>query len=85
MTGELDEKVRALAEAIIDDCNRDATTVDAPVMLSSFVLLVEGNGWTTGGDRITREYRTYHGSLSQAKGLLIDTLDDLRTQDLRYE
>lgn len=79
---DLDTRIRNLVEAIVDEVNRDAETPDAPVMLSSYVLVVEGNGWTPDGNRITRGYHDYSGSLSQVKGLLIDTLDDLRTQDL---
>lgn len=79
---DLDEKIKALAEAVIDEVNRDPETTDAPVMLSAYVLIVEGNGWTSDGERITRGYRDYSGSLTQTKGLLLDSLDDLRAQDL---
>lgn len=79
---DLDQRLHELAEAVIDEVNRDAETPDAPVMLTSYVLIVEGNGWTPDGERVTRGFRDYRGSLSQTKGLLLDTLDDLRTQDL---
>lgn len=81
MSEDLNKRIEELAEAIIDQVNRDAAHENAPVMLTTFVLLVEGNGVDPNGERVTRGQRTYEGSYSQVKGLLVDTLDDLRSQE----
>lgn len=79
---ELDDRLKKLAEDTIDALNRDALDDDpAPAMLTSYVLIVEGNGYKTDGNPITRGVIVSHGSVSQVKGLLVDTLDDIRNQE----
>lgn len=79
---ELDDRLKKLAEDTIDALNRDALDEDpAPAMLTSYVLIVEGNGYKADGNPITRGVIVSHGSVSQVKGLLVDTLDDIRNQE----
>lgn len=80
---DLDERLRKLAEDTIDRLNADALDGAAPVMLTSYVLIVEGNGWNADGDPVTRGVDVSHGSVSQVKGLLVDTLDGMRIQEIR--
>lgn len=78
---DLSERLEQLAEHTIDRLNRDAPDQSSPVILTSYVLIVEGNGYTPDGDPVTRSVSVPHGSSSQIKGLLVETLDDIRAQD----
>lgn len=78
---DLDDRLKKLAEDTIDRLNADALDPDgSPAMLTSYVLIVEGNGWDAAGDPITRSISVSHGSTSQVKGLLVDELDHLRQE-----
>lgn len=79
---ELDNRLHKLAEDTVDALNRDALDDEAaPAMLTSYVLVVEGNGYKANGVPITRSIIVSHGSVTQVKGLLVDTLDDIRNQE----
>lgn len=77
----IDDRLQELAEAWIDELNTEHAHADGTVMLTSFVLLVEGNGYTPDGVPLTRVARSPHGSPSQVKGLLLDALDHYRRED----
>ena len=79
---DLDDRLKKLAEDTIDRLNADALDGDgAPVMLTSYVLIVEGNGWDTDGHPVSRGIRVSQGSSSQVKGLLVDELDQMRAEE----
>lgn len=78
---DLSQRLRQLAEDTIDQLNADALDGGAPVMLTSYVLVVEGNGWDTDGNPVSRGADVSMGSISQVKGLLVDTLDNLRREE----
>jgi hypothetical protein len=78
---DLDDRLKKLAEDTIDRLNADALDPDgSPAMLTSYVLIVEGNGWDKAGEPVTRGIMVSHGSTSQIKGLLVDELDNLRQE-----
>ena len=73
---DLDDRLKQLAEDTVDRLNADAIEGGgAPAMLTSYVLIVEGNGWDENNDPISRSTTVTLGSPSQVKGLLIDALD----------
>lgn len=84
---KLEHLLQELAEQIMDRLNADAPeeTAAAPAMLTSYVLVLEGNGWTPEGEPISRSTAMSLGSSSQVKGLLVEALDDLRAGDLIQE
>lgn len=82
---ELEHLLQEFAEKVMDHLNTEAETADAPAMLTSYVFTLEGNGWTADGEPISRSTMMSLGSSSQVKGLLVETLDDLRNMDLRGE
>ena len=70
-----------LDRANIDRLNADALDGDgAPVMLTSYVLIIEGNGWDSEGYPVSRGTTASQGSSSQIKGLLVEELDNLRQE-----
>lgn len=80
---DLDQRLKVLAEDTVDRLNTDAPDPAGPVMLTSYVLIVEGNGWREDGTPVSRSVTVSHGSVSQVKGLLVDALDDIRGQGIR--
>lgn len=79
---DLEGRLRELAEAWIDALNSEHAHAEGTVMLTSFVFLVEGNGYTPEGVPLTRVARSPEGSPSQVKGLLLDALDHYRQEDV---
>lgn len=78
---DLDDRLKKLAEDTIDRLNADALdSGGAPVMLTSYVLIIEGNGWDSEGYPVSRGITASQGSSSQVKGLLVDELDHLRQE-----
>lgn len=76
---DLDDRLKKLAEDTIDRLNRDALDSDgSPAMLTSYILIVEGNGWDQAGNPITRGLTASQGSRSQLVGLLDVELHELR-------
>lgn len=76
---DLADRLQQLAEDTVDRLNADARdAVGTPAVLTSYVLIVEGNGLDDDGQPVTRGMVASQGSSSQVKGLLADTLDDLR-------
>jgi hypothetical protein len=78
---DLDDRLKKLAEDTIDRLNADALDTGAPVMLTSYVFIVEGNGWDDHGDPVSRGVTVSQGSSSQVKGLLVDSLDYERDRE----
>lgn len=71
---DLDDRLKKLAEDTVDRLNADSDG-GAPAMLTSYVLIVEGNGWDENDNPVSRSVTVTQGSPSQVKGLLVDALD----------
>lgn len=74
---DLDDRLKQLAEDTIDRLNADDPD-PGRAMLTSYILIVEGNGIDSNGDPLSRNVSVASGSTSQIKGLLVDELDAMR-------